>query len=172
MEPIDPGPVSAPPGWISRLVEVLQPVSVRADRLGSLAVFAGLEWSELEFAARLLSETLIERGTRMTVQGRPSSRLWLISEGEALVSADARPLRVAGRGDIVGAPAVLYDVDSPETTIALTAIRAFEARRPELEQLMGRRSIGLRLAASAGENLRISRPAARASSRQRVNPRT
>jgi hypothetical protein len=72
----------------------------------------------------------------------------------------------------VGAAAVLYDVDSPETTIALTAIRAFEAGRAELEQLMGRRSIGLRLAASAGENLRISRPAARASSRQRVNPRT
>lgn len=99
MEAIDPGTGSAAPGWVSRLVEVLQPVSVRANRLGSLAIFAGLERSELEFAAALLSETLVERGTRMTVQRRPSSRFWLISEGEALVSADAQPLRVAGRGE-------------------------------------------------------------------------
>jgi hypothetical protein len=43
MEAIDPGTVSAIPGWVSRLVEVLQPVTVRAHRLGSLAIFAGLE---------------------------------------------------------------------------------------------------------------------------------
>jgi CRP-like cAMP-binding protein len=162
--------VSAAPRWVSRLVEVLQPVSVRADRLGSLAIFAGLEWPELEFAADLLSETLIERGTRMTVQGRPSSRLWLILEGEALVSADARPLRVAGPGDTVGVAAVLYGVGSPETTIALTAICAFEAGRAELQQLIGRRSIRRRLQVSAGEQLRARRPSGRPSSRERVNP--
>lgn len=170
MEAIDPGTVSAAPGWVARLVEVIQPVSVRADRLGSLAIFAGLEWSDLEFAAGLLSETLIERGTRMTVQGRPSSRLWLISEGEALVSADARPLRVAGRGDTVGVAAVLYEIDSPETAIALTSIRAFVAGRADLRQLIARRSIRRRLAVSAGEQLRVRRRSARLSSRERVNP--
>jgi CRP-like cAMP-binding protein len=170
MEAIDPGTASATPGWVSRLVEVLQPVSVRADRLGSLRVFAGLNWSELEFAAGLLSETIIERGTRMTVQGRPQSRLWLIAEGEALVSADARPRRVAERGDSVGAAAMLYDTDSPETTIALTSIQAFEAGRAELRRLIRRRSIRLRLAASAGAELPARRPSPRSSSRERVNP--
>ena len=171
MEAIAPEIVSASSGWVSRLIEVIQPVSVRADRLGSLGIFAGLAWSDLEFAAGLLSETLIERGTRMTVQGRPSPRLWLISEGEALVSADARPLRVAGRGDSVGVTAVLYDVNSPETTIALTSIRAFEAGRAEVRQLVGRRSIKVRLAASAGDHMRGRRIAARVSSAERVNPR-
>jgi CRP-like cAMP-binding protein len=170
VEAIDPGTVPASPGWVSRLVEVIQPASVRADRLGSLGIFAGLAWSDLEFAAGLLRETMIERGTRMTVQGRPSSRLWLISEGEALVSADARPLRVVGRGESVGVAAVLSDVNSPETTIALTSIRAFEAGRAELRQLVGRRSIRLRLGASAGDHLRGRRSAARASSAERVNP--
>ena len=145
-------------------------MSVRANRLGSLGLFAGLAWPELEFAAGLLSETLIERGTRMTVQGRPSSRLWLISEGEALVSADARPLRVAGRGDTVGVAAVLYDVNSPETTIALTPICAFEAGPAELRQLIGRRAIRLRLAASAQDQLRVRPLSRRASPRVRVNP--
>ena len=56
--------------------------------------------------AMLMDLTLplsIELGrTRMTVQGRPTSGLWLITEGEALVSANARPLRVLGYGDAVG----------------------------------------------------------------------
>src|ERR1700687_5231170 len=77
-------------GWVSRLVEVLQPVSIRADRLASMELFPGLRWSELEFAAGLLHEIDVARGTRMTVQGRPNATLYLIAEGEALVSADAR----------------------------------------------------------------------------------
>src|SRR5438309_11234625 len=79
--------------WVARLVEVLQPLSLRADRLAAMGLFAGLRWSDLEFAADLLVETDVDRGTRMTVQGRPTSRLWLITQGEALVSANARPLR-------------------------------------------------------------------------------
>jgi hypothetical protein len=81
---------------VARLVEVLQPLSLRADRLAGMGLFAGLRWSDLEFVADLFQETEVERGTQMTVQGRPSSRLWLITQGEALVSANARPLRVAG----------------------------------------------------------------------------
>src|SRR3989475_11439578 len=84
-------PVHSTVSWVARLVEVLQPLSLHADRLAGMALFVGLRWSELEFAADLLHETDVERGTRMTVQGRPSSRLWLITQGEALVSANTWP---------------------------------------------------------------------------------
>jgi CRP-like cAMP-binding protein len=130
---------------MTRLVEVLQPLSLRADRLGSIDLFAGLSWTELEFAAGCLSEITIERGTRMTVQGRPSSRLWLITHGEALVSADARPLRLAGRGDVVGGATILHGVESPETTIALSSIRAFEAGPEQFRGLVSQASIRRRL---------------------------
>jgi hypothetical protein len=99
MELIGPEIAPSGPSWMSRLVEALQPLSVRADRLGSIELFAGLQRRDLEFAASCFAETLVERGTRMTVQGHPSLRLWLITQGEALVSADARPIRVAARGD-------------------------------------------------------------------------
>jgi CRP-like cAMP-binding protein len=138
------------PSWVSRFVEALQPLSVRADRLGSLALFAGLERGDLEFAARCFAETLVERGTRMTVQGHPSLRLWLITQGEALVSADARPIRVAARGDAVGGATLLNRLNSPETTIALTSIRAFEAGPQQFRDLIRRRSIRHRLAAING----------------------
>ncbi len=79
----DPGHPSV--SRVARLLEVLQPLSLRADRLASMELFAGLRWSDLEFVAERFNETAVERGTRMTVQGRPSHKLWLIAEGEAMV---------------------------------------------------------------------------------------
>ena len=96
----------------------------------------------------------------MTVQGHPSLRLWLITQGEALVSADARPIRVAARGDMVGGATLLSQLNSPETTIALTSIRAFEAGPQQFRELIRDRSIRRRLATINGSR----RPARRRSS--------
>jgi hypothetical protein len=145
MDALTPETAPAGPGWMSRLVEILQPLSVRADRLGSTRLLAGLEWSALEHAAACFSETLVERGTRMTVQGQPSSRLWLLTRGEALVSIDARPLRVAGIGDAVGGTTMLYRLESPVTTIALNSICAFEAGPSQLRDLIAHPAIRRRL---------------------------
>jgi CRP-like cAMP-binding protein len=134
---------------MSRLVEVIQPTSIRADRLGATQAFAGLTRPDLELAAGILTETLVERGARMTVQGRPSTKLWLILEGEALVSADARPIRVATHGDLVGLTSMFYVTNSAETTIALSSIRAFAAGPAEFRQLVKHRSTRQRLAAAA-----------------------
>jgi CRP-like cAMP-binding protein len=144
-------------GWVARLVEVLQPLSIRADRLASMELFAGLRWSELEFAAGLMQETAVDRGTRMSVQGRPNSRLYLITEGEALVSADARPLRVASGGDPIGIAGMLYGTNSPETTIALTPIRALVAEPAQFQELTRHRSIRVRMTLAAGDQLRARR---------------
>lgn len=140
--------------WLTRVVEILQPVSMRADRLAATETFGGLPRQELELAAAELRETLVERGTRLTVQGRPVDTFWLIVEGQALVSADARPLRVAAAGDIVGLAGMLARAGSPETTIALSQIRAFEAGHEQLHRLMARRPIKARLMAAAGVTAR------------------
>lgn len=133
--------------WVARLVEVLQPLTIRADRLAAMQLFAGLRWSDLEFAADLLEEVEVDRGARLTVQGRPTSRLLFITEGEALVSANARPLRVVGFGEAVGI-AGLVAGRSPETTIALTPIRALAANQDQFNELVGRQSIRHRLDAA------------------------
>jgi CRP-like cAMP-binding protein len=134
--------------WVARLVEVLQPLSVRADRLAGMELFAGLRWSDLEFVADCFEETEVERGTRMTVQGRPSSRLWLITQGEALVSANARALRVAGYGDAIGLTSMLLGGGSPDTTIALGTMRALAASPDRFRDLVGRPAIRERLVAA------------------------
>jgi len=134
--------------WVARLVEVLQPLSVRADRLAAMELFTGLRWSDLEFVADRFEDTEVERGTRMTVQGRPSSRLWLITQGEALVSANARPLRVAGYGDAIGLTSMLLGGGSPDTTIALGTMRALAASPDRFRELVERPAIRERLVAA------------------------
>ncbi|HEX9562201.1 MAG TPA: cyclic nucleotide-binding domain-containing protein [Candidatus Dormibacteraeota bacterium] len=133
---------------MARLLQVLQPLSLRADRLAGRELFAGLRWADLEFVAERLQEAEVERGTRMTVQGRPSSSLWLIRQGEALVSANARPLRVAGYGDAVGLASMLRGGGSPDTTIALGTMRALAANPDQFRELVGRPAIRDRLAAA------------------------
>jgi CRP-like cAMP-binding protein len=160
MEELPPETARPVPSWVSRLLEALQPTQ-RAHRLGSIELFAGLEWSDLEFAAGCLSEATVERGTRMTVQGKPSSRLWLITQGEALVSADSRPIRVAGHGDVVGGTTLLHKLSSPETTIALTPIRAFEAGPEQFRQLIRHHSIRRRLSRISSVRHRSGRSSAR-----------
>ena len=142
----DPGHSSV--SWVARLVEVLQPLSVRADRLATMDLFVGLRWSDLEFVADRFEDTEVGRGTRMTVQGRPSSRLWLITQGEALVSANARPLRVAGYGDAIGLTSMLLGGGSPDTTIALGTMRALAASPDKFRELVERPAIRERLAAA------------------------
>ncbi len=154
----DPGQSSV--SWVARLVQMLQPLSVRADRLAGMDLFAGLRWSELESIADLLSEIDVERGTRMTVQGRPASTLWLIIQGEALVSANARPLRVVGYGDAVGIPSLMQGGGSPDTTIALTPMRALVAGPDQFRELVSRRSIRDRLVASLPRRRRRRRESA------------
>jgi len=148
MEAYETDGLAAGRTWASRLVEVLQPVRMRADRLRSMAVFSTLSPADLEFAARILRETLVEPRARMTVQGQPGPRLWLVLEGEALVSADARPVRVVGHGDFIGLAGLLNGVASPETTIALAPIRAFEADVDGFAELFARPSIRRRLVAA------------------------
>ncbi len=144
------------PTWMARLVEVLQPLSVRADRLAATELFARVARPDLELAADLVNETLVDRGTRMTVQGLPSTRLWLILEGQALVSIDARPIRVASNGHLVGLSSMLKRVPSPETTIALSPIRAFEADARQFRRLMAHPQLRARLMAAASPRRRSS----------------
>lgn len=141
-----------------KVLQILQPDSFKADALGSMDLFGGLRWPELEEAGAQLDEVVFPRGARLTIQGQPDSRLALLVSGQALVSADARPLRVIGHGDPVGLAGMLYQIRSPETTIALSPIRALVAGPEQFRQLIGQATICRRLTALAADQLRGRRP--------------
>src|SRR5205807_8917024 len=123
--------------------------SRRAVRLPAAEPSPGLEGPDLQSRGGWLIGTRVVAGAGRRCQGRRSPRLWVIVEGEALVSADARPLRVATTGDFVGLPSMLAGGPSPETTIALSSIRAFEAGPDQFRRLLARRMIRHRLTAAA-----------------------
>jgi CRP-like cAMP-binding protein len=157
MEVVDGNPIPSNSAWVAKLVEIFQPVSTRARMLGSMALFAGVSWPDLEAAAALFAEVELPRGARLTVQGRSEARLWLLVAGEALVSADARPLRVIGHGEAAGVAAMLYAVRSRETTMALSPVRALTAGKVGFEQLVRLDQVRRRLTAVAGEQIRARR---------------
>ena len=95
-----------------------------------------------------MDEVTLQPGTRMTVQGELLSKAWLILEGRAMVSADARPLRIAGQGDVVGLTSAAGAPLAGETTIALSAVRAFETDALGLDQLMAAASARRRSSAA------------------------
>lgn len=126
-----------------------------------MPLFDALPWLEIEAAAKCLDRLDLVRGTRLTVQGRPSSRLWLVVAGEALVSADARPLRVIGPGAAAGVAAMLYSVRSRETTMALKPMTVLAAAPAQFAELVQREPMRRLLTALAGDQLRarrLSRP--------------
>lgn len=140
------------------MLHILQPEAFKADLLGSMDLFGGLRWPELEEVASQLDDVGVPRGARLTVQGQPDSRLCLLVSGEALVSADARPVRVIGHGDPVGLAGMLYRIKSPETTIALSPIRALVAGPDQFRQLIRQATIRRRFTALAADQLRGRRP--------------
>ena len=143
---------------VLRVFQVLQPDAAKADILRSMELFAGMRWPELEEVGAQFDEVVVPRGARLTVQGRTDTRLSVLVSGEALVSADARPLRVIGHGDTVGLASMLYRINSPETTIALSPIRALSAGPEQFRELVRQATIRRRLTALATEQLRRRRP--------------
>ena len=78
------------------MVEALQPLNFRADRLASIRLFAGLQRADLEFAARCFAETLVERGTRFEAgpqQFRELIRDRSIRRRLATINGSRRPAR-------------------------------------------------------------------------------
>jgi len=143
---------------VVRVLQVLRPEAARADMLRSMPIFGGLRWPELEELGAQFDEFMVPRGTRLTVQGHSDVHLCVLVSGEALVSADARPLRVIGHGDAVGLASMLYRIKSPETTIALSPIRALSAGPDQFRTLLRQATIRRRLTALAADQLRRGRP--------------
>ena len=143
---------------MASLLQILQPEAFKADLLRSMDLFGGLRWPDLEVLGAQFDEVAVPRGTRLTVQGRADTSLCLLISGEALVSADARPLRVIGHGATVGLASMVYRIKSPETTIALSPIRALSAGPDQFRELIRQATIRRRLTALAADQLRRGRP--------------
>jgi CRP-like cAMP-binding protein len=106
------------------------------DRLRALPLFADLDDAQLEALAAATSEFDAPAGQALIERGGPSSGMFVLEEGQAIVEAP-EGRRELGPGDVFGARALLgEDVERTARVRAQTAVRCLAIARTELERLL------------------------------------
>jgi len=95
--------------------------------LRSVPGLSGVRDRDLVSLASLFDEARLEAGTPFIREGEPGRELFLIVEGEAVVSLRDHALAKVGPGEFVGEVTVFERAPRSATVTALTPIRALVA---------------------------------------------
>jgi CRP-like cAMP-binding protein len=108
------------------------------DRLGAVALFAGLDRHELAAVANLGTDVSVEAGRQLTQQGEAASEAFLVLDGTASAERDGEVIATFGPGDFFGEMALLAHGDRTATVTATSdlSVRAFH--KSEFEDLLER----------------------------------
>ena len=111
------------------------------SRLESFSLFEGLTPDELDAVASVATETQVEAGSELAIEGDFGHALFAIESGTADVSRDGEVVRTLGPGEVFGEVAVLKSgrrtatvvATSPMTLLAIFKrdVWALEKRSPE-----------------------------------------
>jgi CRP-like cAMP-binding protein len=107
-----------------------------AERLGQLALFADLNWAELEAIAHAFDDEVFAAGQRVLRQGLTGSAFYVVLEGEATVTIDGVERRRLGRGDFFGEISALTGEPPSADVRAETVLPCLTLPRPQLEGLL------------------------------------
>ena len=99
--------------------------------LRGLPMFAPLPLVTVEHLATRLQEARFRDGAVVIREGEPGALFYVIVEGDAVASAQGRPLRLMGTGDGFGEIALLRDVPRTATVVARGALRTVTLSRAE-----------------------------------------
>jgi CRP-like cAMP-binding protein len=117
-----------------------------ARTLAQTALFADLSRPEVEAVAHAFEDEVFPPGQRVLRQGLSGSALYVILEGEAVVSRDGDEIARLGRGDFFGEVSVLTGEPPSADVVAATLLRCLEIPRPEVESfLLERPQVMLRM---------------------------
>jgi CRP-like cAMP-binding protein len=98
-------------------------VSVTADQLKQIPLFASLDQRERETIGRSLRERTFKAGDTVTEEGRHGAAFFVIESGEATVSVGGDEKRKLGPGDSFGEIALLTSTPRSATIVADTELR-------------------------------------------------
>lgn len=113
-------------------------VEEAVERLGEVDIFEGLPTGVLLQVAMLGEERTFASGAAMVRQGETGAALFIVLEGDAIVSVDGQERARIGAGDYFGEISLL-DVEPRSATVTASGpVRAFSlasfAFRPLLEE--------------------------------------
>jgi CRP-like cAMP-binding protein len=106
------------------------------DRLSRLALFADLPRPQLEEVAHSFDEEVYAEGSRVLRQGLSGSNLFVILDGEAIVSRDADEVTRLGPGEVFGEVSVLTGEPPTADVVARSMLRCLVVPGPEVERFL------------------------------------
>jgi len=126
-----------------------------AETLAQTSLFADLTRPQLEAVAHEFEEEAFGEGQRVIRQGLSGSGLYVILDGNAVVSRDGEEIARLGRGDFFGEISILTDGPPTSDIVAVTLLRCLVIPRPEVERfLLDRPQVMLRMLRSEANRLR------------------
>jgi CRP-like cAMP-binding protein len=100
-------------------------VTVDADRLRPLPLFAGLSAGERERVAAWMEERTAGEGDRIVPEGTAGYEFYVIESGTAEVTREGAPIRTLGPGDFFGEMALVGSTARRAASVVATSqIRA------------------------------------------------
>ncbi len=104
--------------------------------LARLALFADLERPELERIAHTYDEEIFPAGQRVLRKGFSGSGLYVVLDGEAVVSLDGNELARLGRGEFFGEVSTLLGGEPTADVAAATPLRCLVVPGPQVERFL------------------------------------
>jgi CRP-like cAMP-binding protein len=125
------------------------------DSLAQMSLFADLPRSQLEAVAHSFDDEVFAAGQRVLRKGLSGSGVYVILEGEAIVSRDGEEIARLHRGDFFGEVSVLVGSMPSADVVAATLLRCLVIPGPEVERfLLERPQVMLRMLRAVANRLR------------------
>jgi CRP-like cAMP-binding protein len=125
------------------------------DTLAQTSLFADLTRPQLEAVAHEFEEEAFGEGQKVLRQGLSGSGLYVILDGNAVVSRDGEEIARLGRGDFFGEISILTDGPPTSDIVAASLLRCLVIPRPAVERfLLERPQVMLRMLRSEANRLR------------------
>lgn len=126
-----------------------------ATTLAQTALFADLTPAQVEAVVHTFDDEMFAEGQRVLRKGLSGTGVYVILEGEAVVSRDGVEIARLGRGDFFGEVSVLTGDPPSADVVAATLLRCLVIPRPDVERfLLERPEVMLRMLRTVAARLR------------------
>jgi CRP-like cAMP-binding protein len=128
-------------------------MTLRAEALKDLPLFAGLSGKDRQFIAGCMDEVNFVQGSTLITQGDGNDNFFVLVDGEADVSVSGQLRRTLRPGSFFGEISMQRGVPATATAVARTPVRVYVMNRDQFGALSKSPEVLSRLQAAIGDRL-------------------
>src|SRR5437764_13004829 len=137
--------------FVPRIAKTVDP---KVGILRSVPTLSGLANRDLARLASHFDDVCVDAGERLIREGEPGREIFLVVDGEAVVSLRDDALATVGPGEFVGEMTLFDRVPRSATVTALTPVRVLVAGAGSFGTLLANPAVLRRLGATLARRLR------------------